>query len=318
MSQQGPILVVSSDAWPSFVTALDEAKMFPVIQTGWADAARAITQVQPTAVLAAMSGAVEARFAALAEQIAARKPYLPLIAVEPKSALPENAVPFTQGQSQGQGQGNVDRLVVRLRAALRIRALHSAVLRRLEDEDDGANQIARPRSRPRRDRTAARTWCRLPRVVRRALASAWASSARSASRPRPTTSTRCDLDGIVLGEGFTARVVHAFLTVLAEDARFRNVPVVLTSAELAPTYDLPNLEIILGDPAHVACNALPLIRQHAFEAQLSRMLRTIEAGGLLDPANRPLDQNGVRPRFRDRRRADQVERRWAIGRPLCL
>jgi len=123
MSQQGPILVVSSDAWPSFVTALDEAKMFPVIQTGWADAARAVTQVQPTAVLAAMSDAVEARFAALAEQIAARKPYLPLIAVEPKGALPDNAIPFTVGA------GNLDRLVVRLRAALRIRALHATVLR---------------------------------------------------------------------------------------------------------------------------------------------------------------------------------------------
>jgi hypothetical protein len=92
-----------------------------------------------------------------------------------------------------------------------------------------------------------------------------------------------DIDGIVLGEGFTPRVVHAFLTVLSEDARFRNLPVALTSSELAPTYDLANLEIISGAPAHVAANALPLIRQRAFEAQLSRTLRAIDAGGLLDP-----------------------------------
>ena len=72
-----------------------------------------------------------------------------------------------------------------------------------------------------------------------------------------------DIDGIVLGEGFSARVVDAFLTVLAEDARFRNLPVVLTSDELAPAYDLPNLEIIAGDPERIAANALPLIRQHA-------------------------------------------------------
>ena len=78
-------------------------------------------------------------------------------------------------------------------------------------------------------------------------------------------------------------MVHAFITVLTEDARFRNLPVVLTSAELAPTYDMPNLEIILGEPPHVAANALPLIRQHAFEAQLTRTLRALEAGGLLDP-----------------------------------
>jgi hypothetical protein len=92
-----------------------------------------------------------------------------------------------------------------------------------------------------------------------------------------------DIDGIVLGEGFTDRVVDAFLTVLSEDARFRNLPVVATLAGLVPAYDLPNLEIIAGDPAYVAANALPLIRQHAFESYLSRTLRSIDAGGLLDP-----------------------------------
>jgi hypothetical protein len=92
-----------------------------------------------------------------------------------------------------------------------------------------------------------------------------------------------DIDGIVLGEGFSARVVDAFLTVLAEDARFRHLPVVVTSDGLAPTYDLPNLEIIAGEPARVAANALPLIRQHAIEAHLGRTLRSIDAGGLLDP-----------------------------------
>ena len=57
-----------------------------------------------------------------------------------------------------------------------------------------------------------------------------------------------DVNGIVLGEGFSPRVMDAFLTVLAEDARFRNLPVVVTSDELAPDYGLPNLEIIRGPP----------------------------------------------------------------------
>ena len=86
----------------------------------------------------------------------------------------------------------------------------------------------------------------------------------------------------MLGEGFSLRVVDAFLTVLAEDARFRNLPVVVTSDELAPAYDLPNLEIISGDPAYIVANALPLIRQHAFEVHLSRTLRSIDAEGLID------------------------------------
>jgi hypothetical protein len=276
MSQQGPILVVSSDAWPSFVTALDDAKIFPVIQTGWADAARAVTQVQPAAVLAAMSGGVEARFAALAEQIAARKPYLPLIAVEPKSALPDNALPFTQGR------GTIDRLVVRLRAALRIRALHATVLRRLED--GAAPHIKLPDTDPARDATVlllgrGAAFPTLSVAMGERMGIVGAFSIEAAANHLNTR----DIDGVVLGEGFTARVVDAFLTVLAEDARFRNLPVVLTTAELVPSYEMPNLEIVLGEPAHVAAHALPLIRQHAFEAQLSRTLRAIDAGGLLDP-----------------------------------
>jgi hypothetical protein len=92
-----------------------------------------------------------------------------------------------------------------------------------------------------------------------------------------------DIDGIVISQGFTARVVDAFLTVLSEDARFRHLPVVLTSDELTPSWELPNLEIITGEPAHIAANTLPLVRQHALEAQLGRTLRAIEAKGLLDP-----------------------------------
>ena len=276
MSQQGPILVVSSDAWPSFVTALDQAKTFPVIQTGWADAARAITQVQPAAVLAAMSGAAEARLAALAAQIAARKPYVPLIAVEPTNALPDNALPFAQHG------GNVDRLIARLRAALRIRALHTTVLRRLESEAPPQTKL--PDTDPVRDATVlllgrGAAFPSLSVALGERMGVVGAFSIEAAANHLNTR----DVDGIVLGEGFTARVVHAFITVLAEDARFRNLPVVLTSADLAPTYEMPNLEIILGEPPHVASNALPLIRQHAFEAQLSRTLRAIEAGGLLDP-----------------------------------
>jgi hypothetical protein len=92
-----------------------------------------------------------------------------------------------------------------------------------------------------------------------------------------------DLDGVVLAEGFSPRVVDAFLTVLAEDARFRNLPVVVTVSGLTPAYDLPNLELVSGEPAAIAASALPLIRQHAFEARLRRTMTAIDSDGLLDP-----------------------------------
>ena len=127
MSQQGPIIVVSTAERPSFASALDDAKMFPIIDTAWADASRAIEQLQPAAVLAAMPEAVEADFEILAKRIAAQRPYLPLLAIDPRTSLPENAIPFSQAS------GNFDRLVARLRAALRIRSLHATVMRRLDD-----------------------------------------------------------------------------------------------------------------------------------------------------------------------------------------
>src|SRR4051794_9288701 len=123
MSQQGPILVVSSATATSFASSLDVARLFPVVETEWADAARAVEQVQPAAVLASVSGIEDARLVPLAARVAACQPYLPLIAIDPDRPLPDNAIPFFQVD------GNSDRLLARLRAALRVRSLHAAVMR---------------------------------------------------------------------------------------------------------------------------------------------------------------------------------------------
>ena len=274
MSQQGPLLLVSNHGRPAFAAALDEAQMFPLIETSFADAARAVAQVQPSAVLADVSGADRAQFAALATEIDARKPYLPLIAVNAEGALPENAIPFFASD------GKFDRLPLRLRAALRIRALHITVLRRLSEEPTSHL----PDTDPAKDATVlligrGGAYPALSVALGERMGVIGAFSIEAAANHLNTR----DIDGIVLGEGFSARVVDAFLTVLAEDARFRNLPVVLTTDDLAPAYAMPNLEIIRGEPADIAANALPLIRQRAFEAQLGRTLRAIDAEGLLDP-----------------------------------
>ena len=65
MSQQGPILVVSTARRPSFAATLDIGRLFPVVETEWADAVRAVEQVQPAAVLAATSDTDAAGLAAV-------------------------------------------------------------------------------------------------------------------------------------------------------------------------------------------------------------------------------------------------------------
>jgi hypothetical protein len=273
MSQQGPILIVSTARRPSFAAALDVAKLFPVVEAEWADAGRAVEQVQPAAVLAATSDIDQAALAALAAPIAAQQPYLPLIAVDPQATLPDNAIPFFQSQ------GDSSRLVARLRAALRIRSLHATVMRRFVP----ATRIALSDIDTARDATVllvgrGGAYPTLSVSLGEQVGVVGALSIEAAAKHLNVR----DIDGIVLGEGFSSRVVDAFLTVLAEDARFRHLPVVVTSGDLLPAYDLPNLEILSGEPAQMVATALPLIRQHAFEAHLSRTLRSIDAEGLID------------------------------------
>ena len=273
MSQQGPIIVVSTEGRPAFAGALDDAKLFPVIDTGWADASRAVEQMAPAAVLVAMPEPAEPGIHALAKRIAAKQPYLPLIAVGSAIPLPDNAIPFSQTG------GNFDRLLARLRASLRVRALHATVMRRL----DGGQAAALPDFDPTRDATVlligrGAAYPALSVALGERMGVVGALSIEAAAKHLNNR----DIDGIVIGEGFGPRVVDAFLTVLAEDARFRHLPVVLTSDALAPAYELPNLEIICGEPADIGINALPLIRQRSFEAQLTRTLKSIEADGLLD------------------------------------
>jgi hypothetical protein len=276
MSQQGPIIVVSTAGRPSFATALDQARIFPIVDATWADASRAVDELQPAAVLVATSGNDEPRFERLAKQIAARQPYLPLIAIDPTASLPQTAIPFSQSG------GNFDRLIARLRAALRVRTLHATVLRRLDD--DPANVTPPPHAGPLSDASVlligrGAAYPALSVALGERVGVVGALSIEAAAKHLNLR----EIHGIVLGEGFSPRVVDAFLTVLAEDSRFRNLPIVVTSEGLTPAYDLPNLEMISGDPERIAVHALPLIRQHAFEAHLSRTLRSIDAGGLLDP-----------------------------------
>ena len=274
MSQQGPILVVSSGEPCVLTAALSNTKLFPVIETDWSNAARAAGDLQPAAML--ISGEVGPQFAALATQVGNLEPYVPLIVIDPAIDLPANAVPFALRD------GGVERLGARLRAALRVRSLHAAVLRRLTG--DSVVQARLRESDPLAEATVlligrGKAYAALSVALGERTGVIGALSIEAAARHLNTR----DIDGIVLAEGFSPRVVDAFLTVLAEDSRFRNLPVVVTVDGAWPACDLPNLEYIAGAPSRVASNALPLIRQHAFEAGLGRRLKSIDAGGLLDP-----------------------------------
>lgn len=275
MSDQATIVAVSNQRPAPFATALADSNIFPVVNAGWADALDAVARVQPAAVVAATDD-IEA-FATLAARLAARQPYIPLIAIDPVMALPNNAIPLTLEH------GGFARLGPRLRNALRIRTLHATVLRRLTA--DNLHRFTTNAPDPLDDATVmlvgrGGSHPALSVALGERVQVVGALSIEAAAKHLNAR----DLDGIVIGDGFTSRVLDAFLTVMTEDARFRSLPVVVTASGPAPTQDLANLEIILGDADRVAQIALPLMRQRAFEARLSRTLRAIDSDGLIDAA----------------------------------
>ena len=274
MSQQGPLIVVASGERQPFVTSLSGLSIFPVIDTDWSEASKAVERLQPAAVFVATTEGAGGAFDSLANQVAAMQPYVPLIVADPVMPCPDNALPFLSSDH--------DRLGARLNAALRVRTLHSTVLRRLVS--DPATRIREPDNDPIQDATIlligrGAAYPTLSVAFGERLGVVGALSIEAAAKHLKMR----DLDGIIIGEGFSPRVVDAFLTVLAEDTRFRNLPVAVTTGSLVATYDLPNLEVISGEPTHIVSTFLPLIRQHAFEARLYRTLKSLDAGGLLDP-----------------------------------
>lgn len=275
MSQQGPILIVSSRPNPPAAKTLADAKVFPIIDTDWAGASEAVTRVQPAAIILADCANGGQFFAALAQQTENLQPFVPVIALDPKLPLPSSIQPFTQ-------TGSLPRIAARLNAALRTRLLHATVLRRLTDEKTSSVRL--PENDPLQDATVlllgrGGSFPTLSIALGEQSAVVGALSIEAAAKHLNSR----EIDGIVIGEGFTPRVVDAFLMVVSEDPRFRNLPIILSQMGGLRDYDLPNLEIAAQPPEDLAASALPLIRLRAFESRLHRVLKSIDVGGLLDP-----------------------------------
>lgn len=275
MSKHGAILAVVSDAYLPLVAGLRSAGLDSVVEADWPDAVQVFDQTPPAAVIAAVPAERGAAFEALATRIAAMEPYVPLIVLDAATPLPAHAIPFSPTKN------GADCLAARLRAALRVRALHATMLRRQADQPSASHAFAD--SDPLQDATVllfgrGGGYPALSVALGARMGVVGALSIEAAAKHLNVR----DIDGIVIGDGFTARVLDAFLTVLSEDPRFRNLPVVAPSGS-ERNYDLPNLELIDGEPDRIVATALPLIRQRAFEQRINRTLRSIDAGGLLDP-----------------------------------
>lgn len=276
--------MVAEQPATELVEALSTAGAFPIVESKWADAPAAFVTVKPAAIVIAEPGApaniASARMLCL--QVATvNGPIVPVIARV--CGDEDAAVPIAL---PADATLPVERLLARLQFAMRVRALHATVLRRIElfTSHDG-KLPALPVGDALVDATvliAGRgpLYPTLSVAMGERVKVAGALSVEAAARHLNMR----DIDGIVVGDGFSPRMVEAFLTVLAQEPRFRDIPVAVigeTPPEFADA--LPNIEHVAADPARLVARIIPLVRLRAFEARLKRMLKSLDTDGVFDP-----------------------------------
>jgi GGDEF domain-containing protein len=278
MAMLGPLVVVTEHSAADLIDVLGKAGAFPIVEASFVNAPAAIAEIRPAALVLADAAPwpVGPAGNALVKAIETRGgPFMPVLArinAEGEATLP-SALPIGADEPAG-------RLVVRLRSALRVRTLHATVLRRT-----GATAIGRTLPPSLLDHATVlcmgrgRSYPALTTAIGERVALVGALSVETAARYLNAR----DIDGLVIGDGFGPRVVEALLTVLAEDARFRDLPVGLFGGAGADNERLPNLIRCEGRPARLVDHLLPLVQLHAFESHLKRMLKSVEADGTVDP-----------------------------------
>jgi hypothetical protein len=289
MALQGPFAVIADSSAPDVVEALRKAGAYPVVETGWCDAPAALTSIEPEGVVAAEPCPDQSRAdfvaAALdAHHIKGSGFYMPVLARsrDDSACLIADALTIPAAMAP-------ERIVHRLTAALRIRTLHSTVMRRIGTLASRSEQVPElPIDDPLDEATVlvagrGRTYPALSVAVGEQVGLVGALSVESAARALNVR----DIDGLVIGDGFGPRIVEALLTVLAEDVRFRDLPVIVLGSHpgiIEPfAARLPNLDRISEGPNRLVERFLPYVRQHAFGERLKRMLKSLDAKGMIDP-----------------------------------
>jgi hypothetical protein len=285
MSVSGPVLVVveapASNPAASLIAALGDAGACPLVESNWTDAPTAFVAVKPVAIVIAEPGSppsdASARMLCLQAVTAtgAIVPVLAQVAAERHAALPiALAVEADAGAS---------RLIARLRSALRVRALHETVLRRIENGSADTKPVL-PTGDALDDATVlvigrGPLYSKLGVTVGERVNMVGALSIESAASHLAAR----NIDGIVVGDGIGNRAVEAFLTVLAQDGDYRDIPLAVVPETPADLNELlPHLLTVRGEAVEFVAQLLPAVRLHAFEHRLKRVSKTLDAGGAFD------------------------------------
>jgi GGDEF domain-containing protein len=282
MSLPGPILIVSDRPDRKLAAALAAAGAFPVIESALTEAPRALSRIQPVAILFADPDPAPPLADELMAAIDAMPaPFMPVMRrVNDCGPTGDEALPIDASATNEQ-------IVARLAAALQVRAAHATVLRRIDTLRAGGTDVPLlPDCDPLEDATVlvterGRHYPALAAAVGERVGIIIALSVETAARHLNIR----DIDGVIIGDGFGPSMVEAFLTALSEDSRFRDLPVGVVP-DLPASLDrarLAGVEPVKGPPEDIVAHMIPLIRVHAFGARLRRHAASLDARGMIDP-----------------------------------
>jgi hypothetical protein len=282
-SLPGPILVVSDQPDRKLVNALAGAGASAVLESTLAQAAATIGERGPAAVIFAdpeLAPAGEVLEELIAAIDGAPAPFLPILArVKGCGATALDVLPVDAAAGPEQ-------IIPRLSTALRVRTLHATVLRRIDTLRGNGTEVPQLPDRDPLDEATVlvvgrgRSYPALAAAVGARVGSIGALCVEHAARHLNTQ----EVDGLILGEGFGPSTVEAFLTALAADSRFRDLPIGLVP-ELPRAMErgrLSGLEPVGGEPGDIIDHLLPLVRVHSFGARLRRHIAALDSRGTID------------------------------------
>jgi GGDEF domain-containing protein len=282
MSLQGPVVVIAEQSSPDLIAALSEAGAFPVIEASCLQAIAAIDATDPSAIVLADGHAAHDRALgeSLTRTITRRLPIVPVVAC----AAGDGVLPYREALAMP-ADATPQAIAARLLSVLRVRALHASVLRRAEAARSTGQAIPpTPVNDPLEDATVilcgrGRCYPHLSVALGEQTGVIGVLTIEAAARYLKSR----DADGLVIGDGFYPHNVDALLTVIAEDSRFRDLPVGLIGRPIAAdTRRLPHL--IFGERTRLSGVANPSARSVArLRSPLRRTLDAFVKDGVIDP-----------------------------------
>jgi hypothetical protein len=281
MSHEASIVCVSEGRPSDTAAALSAGLRYALVEMSLDEAPARIKGVRPAAVVIAARKPHADTVDAIAREMREHEgPHVPILA--PLSDRCEEAACVLRITPDAAPS----RVVARLAAAMRIRSLNATVLRRAKAQQkqnivpsyDDAASLSQATVL-----VAGRGggYPALCMAVGERVGLVGALSFDTAARYLEAR----EIDGVVIGDGFSAHAVEDFLDLLRSDARYRDLPIIVADSRIGSVdFDqLANCDLVRGGPERVLAHLLPLVRLHAFAARLRRCARSLESKGWIDP-----------------------------------